>query len=162
VQERHQSPSKKAVKRVVAQNKKAYHDFFIEEPIECGIELYGTEVKSIRQGKVNLKDSYASVEKGEMFVRGMHISPYEKGNVFNKDPLRVRKLLLHRREINKLMGLAMQQGYSIIPLSVYFLGSKVKVEISLAKGKKLYDKRDDAAKKDAKRDIDRSIKERSR
>jgi len=147
---------------MVAQNKKAYHDYFIEEILECGIELFGTEVKSIRQGKVNLKDSYASVDKGEMFVKGMHISPYEKGNIFNKDPLRVRKLLLHRREINKFLGLAMQQGYSIVPLSVYFLGSKVKVEISLAKGKKQYDKRDDAAQRDAKRDIDRTMKERNR
>lgn len=127
-----------------------------------GIELFGTEVKSVRQGRVNLKDSFAAVDRGEMFVRGMHISPYEKGNVFNKDPLRVRKLLLHKREINRLLGLSMQQGYSIIPLRVYFKGSKVKIEIALAKGKKLYDKRDDAASRDAKRDIDRSLKERSR
>lgn len=147
---------------MVAQNKKAYHDYFIEETIECGIELFGTEVKSIRQGKVNLKDSYASVDKGEIFVNGMHISPYERGNIFNKDPLRRRKLLLHRREIDKLHGQAMQQGYSLVPVSVYFFGSKVKVELALAKGKKLYDKRDDAAKRDAKREIDRSLKTRNR
>ncbi|OQB14768.1 MAG: SsrA-binding protein [Firmicutes bacterium ADurb.Bin193] len=146
----------------MAQNKKARHDYFIEDTLEAGIELFGTEVKSVRQGKVNLKDSYATVDNGEMFVRGMHISPYEKGNVFNKDPLRVRKLLLHRREINRLLGLSMQQGYSIIPLGVYFKGSKVKLEIALAKGKKLYDKREDAASRDAKRAIDRSLKERNR
>lgn len=148
--------------RVVAQNKKAWHDYFIEETFETGIELFGTEVKSVRQGKINLKDSYASVDRGEMYVKGMHISPYEKGNVFNKDPIRVRKLLLHRSEINKLFGLAMQQGFSIIPLQVYFKGSRVKLEIGLAKGKKLYDKRDDAASRDAKRDIDRSLKERNK
>ena len=148
--------------KLVAQNKKARHDYFIEDTIEAGIELFGTEVKSIRLGKINLKDSYVSVDDGEMYVKNMHISPYEKGNVFNKDPLRVRKLLLHKNEINKYFGLSMQQGYSIIPLQVYFKGSKVKLEIALAKGKKLYDKRDSAAKKDAKRDIERSIKERNK
>ena len=149
-------------KRNIAQNKKAYHDFFVEETIECGIELLGTEVKSLREGRVNLKDSYCSIVKGEVFVNGMHISPYEKGNIFNKDPMRVRKLLLHRREINKLIGLSKQQGYTIVPTSLYFLGSKVKLEMALAKGKKLYDKRDDAAKRDAKRAMDRAVKERSR
>ncbi|MBO7208875.1 MAG: SsrA-binding protein SmpB [Clostridia bacterium] len=148
--------------KVVAQNKKAFHDYFIEEKFECGIELFGTEVKSIRQGKVNLKDSFASVEKGEMFVTGMHISPYEQGNIFNKDPLRKRKLLMHKREIMRLLGLVKQQGYSLIPTSVYFNGSKVKVELALAKGKKLYDKREDAAKRDAKRNIDRTIKEHNK
>lgn len=156
------STVKKDAKRNIAQNKKAYHEYFIEETIECGIELFGTEVKSLRQGKVNLKDSYCNIVKGEVFVNGMHISPYEKGNIFNKDPLRVRKLLLHRREINKLIGLSQQQGYTLVPISLYFVGSKVKLEMALAKGKKLYDKRDDAAKRDAKRDMDRMIKERNR
>lgn len=156
------STAKKDVKRNIAQNKKAYHEYFIEESIECGIELFGTEVKSLRQGKVNLKDSYCNIVKGEVFVNGMHISPYEKGNIFNKDPLRVRKLLLHRKEINKLIGLSQQQGYTLVPTSLYFVGSKVKLEMALAKGKKLYDKRDDAAKRDAKRDMDRMIKERNR
>ena len=153
---------KKAEKRNIAQNKKAYHDYFIEETLECGIELFGTEVKSLREGRVNLKDSYCNIVKGEVFVNGMHISPYEKGNIFNKDPMRVRKLLLHRREINKLIGLSQQQGYTLIPTSLYFLGSKVKLELALAKGKKLYDKREDAAKRDAKRDMDRMLKERNR
>ena len=153
---------KTVAKRNIAQNKKAYHDFFIEETIECGIELFGTEVKSLREGRVNLKDSYCNVVKGEVFVNGMHISPYEKGNIFNKDPMRVRKLLLHRREINRLIGLVQQQGYTLVPTSLYFLGSKVKLEMALAKGKKLYDKRDDAAKRDAKRDMDRVMKERFR
>ncbi len=153
--------SKESIKNV-AQNKKAYHDFFIEDKYECGIELFGTEVKSIRQGKINLKDSYASIDKGELFVNGMHISPYEQGNIFNKDPLRKRKLLMHRREINRLFGLVKQQGYSLIPTLVYFKGSKVKIELALAKGKKLYDKRDDAAKRDAKRNIDRTLKEQNK
>ena len=149
---------KKAEKRNIAQKKKAYHDYFIEETIECGLELFGTEVKSLREGRVNLKDSYCNIVKGEVFVNGMHISPYEKGNIFNKDPMRVRKLLLHRREINKLIGLSQQQGYTLIPTSLYFLGSKVKLELALAKGKKLYDKRDDAAKRDAGRMIERTLK----
>ena len=153
---------KKEEKRNIAQNKKAYHEYFIEETIECGIELFGTEVKSLREGRVNLKDSYCNIVKGEVFVNGMHISPYEKGNIFNKDPMRVRKLLLHRREINRLIGLVQQQGYTLVPTSLYFLGSKVKLEMALAKGKKLYDKRDDAAKRDAKRDMDRVMKERFR
>lgn len=153
---------KGTVKRNIAQNKKAYHDYFVEETIECGIELFGTEVKSLRQGKVNLKDSYCNIVDGEVFVNGMHISPYEKGNIFNKDPMRVRKLLLHRREINKLIGLSKQQGYTLVPTALYFVGSKVKLEMALAKGKKLYDKRDDAAKRDAKREMDRVVKERNR
>lgn len=143
------------------QNKKARHDFFIEETFEAGIELFGTEVKSIREGKINLKDSYATVDKGELFVKGMHISPYEKGNIFNKNPIRERRLLLHKKEINKLFGLSMQQGYSIIPLRVYFKGHRVKIEIALAKGKKLYDKREDSAKRDAKLAMDRMLKERA-
>lgn len=154
--------AKKDAKRIIAKNKKAYHDFFIDETYECGIELFGTEVKSLREGKVNLKDSFCSVVKGEVFVNGMHISPYEKGNIFNRDPMRVRKLLLHRREINKLLGLVQQQGYTLVPTQLYFSGSKVKVEMALARGKKLYDKRADAAKRDVKRDIERSLKERVR
>ena len=146
----------------IAQNKKARHDYFIEETYECGIELVGTEVKSLREGKVNLKDSYASITEGEVFVKNMHISPYEKGNIFNKDPLRERKLLLHKREILKLIGKIKEKGYSLIPLSLYFKNSKVKMELALARGKKLYDKRDDIAKKDATREIDRRMKESNR
>ncbi|MBE7053976.1 MAG: SsrA-binding protein SmpB [Ruminococcaceae bacterium] len=146
----------------IAQNKKARHDYFIEETYECGIELVGTEVKSLREGKVNLKDSYASITDGEVFVKNMHISPYEKGNIFNKDPLRERKLLLHKREILKLIGKIKEKGYSLIPLSLYFKNSKVKLELALARGKKLYDKRDDIAKKDANREIDRRMKESAR
>jgi SsrA-binding protein len=149
-------------KRLVAQNKKAYHDYFIEETYECGIELTGTEVKSVRQGKVNLKDSFASVDKGEVFAYGVHISPYEQGNRFNTDPMRPKKLLLHKREIMTLLGKVAQQGYSLVPTSVYFVKSKAKLELALAKGKKLYDKREDAAKRDAKRDIDRALKDRNR
>ncbi len=151
--------TKESVK-VVAQNKKAYHDYFVEEKYEAGIELFGTEVKSIRKGALNLKDSWCSIVKGEIFVNGMHVSPYEQGNIYNKDPLRVRKLLMHKREIEKLFSLIKQQSYTLIPLSVYFLGSKVKVEVGLCKGKKLYDKREDAAKKSAKRDIERAMKEK--
>ncbi len=146
--------------KITAQNKKAFHDYFVEEKYEAGIELFGTEVKSIRQGKLNLKDSWCSVVEGEIFINGMHISPYEQGNIFNRDPMRVRKLLMHKREIIKLFSLVKQDGYSLIPLSVYFSGSKVKVEVGLCKGKKLYDKRADAAAKSAKRDIDRAMKER--
>jgi len=145
--------------KIVAQNKKARHDYFIEDTIEAGIVLSGTEVKSIRQGKVNLKDSYATIEGGEVILNGMHISPYEQGNIFNKDPLRDRKLLLHRREINRLTGLIQQKGLTLVPLQLYFKRGKVKVELGIAKGKKLYDKRDDIAKRDAKREIDRRIKE---
>jgi len=148
--------------KVVAQNKKGYHDYFIEEKYEAGIECFGTEVKSIRKGTLNLKDSWCSVDKGENIVNGMHVSPYEQGNIYNKDPLRVRKLLMHKREIEKLFSLTKQQSYTLIPLSVYFLGSKVKVEVGLCKGKKLYDKREDAAKKSAKRDIERALKENQR
>ena len=145
-------------KKTIAVNKKAGHDYFIEETFEAGIELAGTEVKSIRAGKVNLKDAFATVDKGELFVHGMHISPYEKGNIFNKDPLRSRKLLMHRREIDKLLGLVMREGYSLIPVSLYFSGSRVKVALGLCRGKKLYDKREDAAKKSAKKEMDRAIK----
>ncbi|MBQ8000006.1 MAG: SsrA-binding protein SmpB [Ruminococcus sp.] len=150
----------KTEKRVIAQNKKAYHDYFIEETYEAGIELFGTEVKSIRQGKLNLKDSWCSVVEGEMFVNGMHVSPYEQGNIFNRDPMRVRKLLLHKREIIKLFSLVKQDGYSLIPLSVYFIGSKVKVEVGLCKGKKLHDKRATDAERSAKREIERAMKDR--
>ena len=147
-------------KRIIAQNRKAYHDYFVEDKYEVGIALAGTEVKSIRDKKVNLKDSYISCKTGEAMLIGMHISPYEKGNIFNKDPLRTRKLLLHRREINKLIGLTQQEGYSLIPLEIYFLGSKVKLEIGLCKGKKNYDKRHTTAERDAKRRMDRAVKER--
>ena len=146
----------------ISQNKKAFHDYFVEEQFETGIVLSGTEVKSIRQGKVNLKDSYCSIEAGEIFVNGMHISPYEKGNIFNKDPLRKRKLLMHKREIAKLFGCVKQDGYSLIPLSMYFKGSKVKINLGLCKGKKLYDKRDAIAKRDANREMDRHLKEYNR
>lgn len=144
--------------RTVAQNKKAYHDYFVEETYEAGLELYGTEVKSIREGRVNLKDSWCHIKDGEIFAYGMHISPYEKGNIFNRDPLRPKKLLMHKREINKLFGLMKQQGYAIIPLSVYFVRGRAKLKIGLCKGKKLYDKREDAAKKAANRDIERSMR----
>ena len=146
--------------KVIANNKKATHDYFVLEKLEAGIVLSGTEIKSLRAGNVNLKDSWVSVKEGEAFVLGMHISPYEKGNIFNKDPLRVRKLLLHRREIDKLIGKVTLDGLSIVPLSVYLKGSRAKLEIALVKGKKLYDKRDDAAKRDAKRDMDRAMKVR--
>ncbi len=144
--------------KTIAQNKKAYHEYFVMENFETGIELFGTEVKSIRQGRVNLKDAWCTIEDGEIFVKGMHISPYEQGNIFNKDPMRVRKLLMHKREIMRLFGLVKQQGYSLIPLSLYFKGSRVKLQLGLCKGKKLYDKRDDMAKRDAQRDIDRAVK----
>lgn len=144
--------------RTVAQNKKAYHDYFVEETYEAGLELYGTEVKSIREGRVNLKDSWCHIKDGEIFAYGMHISPYEKGNIFNRDPLRPKKLLMHKREINKLFGLMKQQGYALIPLSVYFVRGRAKLKLGLCKGKKLYDKREDAAKKAANRDIERSMR----
>src|SRR5574344_660438 len=137
--------------KTIAQNKKAFHDYFVMESFETGIELCGTEVKSVRQGKVNLKDAWCTIEDGEMWVKGMHISPYEMGNIFNKDPLRVRKLLMHKREIMRLFGTVKQEGYSLIPISLYFKGSKVKMQLGLCKGKKLYDKRDDMAAKQAKR-----------
>ena len=145
--------------KVIANNKKAYHDYFILEKYEAGISLAGTEVKSLRQGRCNLKDSWCSVVKGELFVNGMHISPYDHGNIWGKDPMRVRKLLMHKREINKLFGTLQQQGLSLIPLSIYFKGSLVKLELGLCKGKELYDKREAAAQKTAKRDIDRAMKE---
>jgi len=148
--------------KVIAQNKKARHDYFIEDTLEAGIALSGTEVKSIRLGKVNLKDSHAAVHQGDMYVYGMHISPYEQGNIFNKDPLRIRKLLLHRREINKLYGLVKQDGYALVPLQVYLRNGKVKLELALAKGKKTYDKRETAALQAAARDIDRAMKDRGR
>ena len=149
-------------KRVVAQNRKAYHDYFVEDTYEAGIELFGTEVKSIRQGKVNLKDCYCVVEDGEMYVLGMHISPYEQGNIFNRDPLRKKRLLMHKREIIRLYAQVRQEGFTLVALSVYFLGSKVKIEIGVCKGKKLYDKRESIAERDAKREIDRVVKERNR
>ena len=152
---------KKEAVRTIAQNKKAYHDYFVEEKYEAGIALFGTEVKSIRAGNVNLKDSYCSFDGGEMFVTGMHVSPYEQGNIFNREPLRERKLLMHRREIMKLQGLVQQKGYTLVPLSLYFSGSHVKVEVGLCRGKKLYDKRDADAKRQADRDIDRHMKDRS-
>lgn len=148
--------------RTVAQNKKAYHDYFVLEEYEVGIELFGTEVKSIRQGRVNLKDAWCSIDNGEIFVNGMHISPYEQGNIFNRDPLRKKKLLMHKKEIHKLYGTIKQQGLTLIPLSVYFNKGKAKIKVGLCKGKKIYDKRDVAAKKEANRSIDREIKERMR
>ncbi len=148
--------------KTIAQNKKAFHDYFIIEKIEAGIVLKGTEVKSLRLGRVNLKDSWCSIVKNEMFLNGMHISPYEQGNIFNCDPMRVRKLLLHKREINKLFSQVKQKGYSLIPVSIYFKGSKVKLSIGLCKGKKVYDKRADIAKKTAKIDIARAFKEKNR
>lgn len=147
--------------KLIANNKKAYHEYFIDEKYEAGIELAGTEVKSIRMGKCNVKESFVRIEKGEVYVYGMNISPYEKGNIFNKDPLRIRKLLLHRAEIAKLDAKIAQKGYTLVPLQVYFKGSLVKVEIGLARGKKLYDKRDDIAKKDQKREIEREFKVRN-
>lgn len=147
--------------KTIATNKKAFHDYFVEESMEAGIELTGTEVKSLRQGGVNLKDGWCSIDDGEMWIKGMHISPYEKGNLFNRDPLRVRRLLMHKREINRLFGLMKQQGYTLIPLSVYFKGSLVKVQVGLCRGKKLYDKREDAARKDMKREAERALKERN-
>ena len=145
--------------KTIAQNKKAYHDYFIIESMEAGIELKGTEVKSLRAGRVNLKDSWCSIVDGEIFINGMHISPYEQGNIFNKDPMRVKKLLMHKREIMRLFGLVKQDGYSLIPVSVYFKKSRIKVQVGLCKGKKLYDKRADIAAKDAKRNIERHMKE---
>ena len=148
--------------KIVAKNSKAFHDYFIEDRYECGIELVGTEVKSIRQGNVNLKDSFCIIKDGEISVLSMHISPYEKGNIFNKDPRRTRRLLMHKREIMRLFGKIKQDGYSLVPLSIYFKGPRVKLEVGLARGKKLYDKRDSAAKRDAKREIDRAMKSRTR
>lgn len=146
-------------KKIIAKNSTAYHNYTIEDTIEAGIVLSGTEIKSIRQGKVNLKDSYATIRKGECFVYSMHISPYEYGNIYNKDPLRDRKLLLNKREINKLIGKIQTQGYSLVPISLYFKGSLVKLEVGIGKGKKLYDKRQDIAKKDAERRMQKALRE---
>ena len=154
------SETKNGVK-VITNNKKAYHDYFVDEHIEAGIQLFGTEIKSLRQGHVNLKDSYCIIEKGEVFVTGMHISPYEKGNIFNRDPLRAKKLLLHKKEISRLYGLVGQQGVTLIPLSVYFKGSLAKVDLGICRGKKLYDKRESDAKRQAQRDIERYEKGRN-
>ena len=148
--------------KIIAQNKKAYHDYFVDQKYEAGIALFGTEVKSIRQGSLNLKDSYCSIKNGELFVIGMHVSPYEKGNIFNREPLRDRKLLMHKREIMKLHGLVAQKGFSLIPLSLYFSGKNVKLELGLCRGKKLYDKRDSLAEKQADREMDRRMKDSSR
>ena len=147
--------------KMISNNKKARHDYFIEDTFEAGIVLHGTEVKSLRMGKCSVKESFIRVENGEVYIYGMHISPYEKGNIFNKDPLRVKKLLLHKYEINKMLGKMAQQGYTIVPLNVYLKGSLVKVEIGLARGKKLYDKRQDIAKKDMKREAERDFKVRN-
>ena len=148
--------------KTIAQNKKAFHDYFVEESLEAGIELCGTEVKSLRKGQCNLKDAWCSVVNGELLVNGMHISAYEQGNIFNKDPMRVRRLLMHKREIMRLFARIKQDGYSLIPLSVYFKGPRVKLSLGLARGKKLYDKRESAAKRDAKREMDRAMKSRNR
>lgn len=152
--------SNKDDRQIIAQNKKAQHDYFVLETYEAGIELFGTEVKSIRKGRVNLKDSWCSIDGGEIFVNGMHVSPYEQGNIFNRDPMRVKRLLMHKREINRLFGVTKQQGLTLVPLSVYFLNGRAKLEVGLCKGKKNYDKRDVAAKKDAQREIERNFKER--
>lgn len=148
--------------KTISENRQVRHEYFILESLEAGIELFGTEVKSIRAGGVNLKDSWISIENGEAFIRGMHIAPYEKGNIFNRDPYRSRRLLLHKKEIMRLFGQVKQGGYTLIPVSLYFKDSKVKVQVGLCKGKKLYDKRESAAKKDAARDIDRALKTRNR
>ncbi len=146
--------------RIIADNRKARHDYFVTETYEAGIELFGTEVKSLRAGGVNMKDSYCEIDKGEMFALGVHISPYEQGNIFNRDPLRPKKLLMHKREINKLLGLVSREGYTLVPLSLYFKGSRVKMAVGLCKGKKNYDKRDSIAKRDADRAIERAMKEK--
>lgn len=147
--------------KTIAENRKARHDYFVIESYEAGIELFGTEVKSVRAGSVNLKDSYCEVDGGELFALGIHISPYEQGNIFNKDPLRPKKLLMHKREIMKLAGLVSREGYTLVPLSLYFKGSRVKLSLGLCKGKKLYDKRDDIARRDADRDIERHLKSKN-
>ena len=154
--------SEKNGNRLIANNKKAFHDYFIEEKYETGIALHGTEVKSLRMGKCSIKESFVRIENGEVYIYGMHISPYEKGNIFNKDPLRVKKLLMHKKEIYKMSGKIAEQGYTLVPLQVYFKGSLVKVEIGLARGKKLYDKRDDIAKKDQRREVERDYKQKLR
>ncbi len=147
--------------KTIAENRKAFHDYFVEESMEAGIELCGTEVKSLRKGAVNLKDAWCTVDNGELFIKGMHISPYEQGNIFNRDPMRVRRLLMHRREIMRLYGLLkQQQGLTLIPLSLYFKGSRVKVQLGLCRGKKLYDKREDAARRDMKREAERALRQK--
>ena len=156
--ERRDDMAQKAQLKTIAQNKKAYHDYFVDEKYEAGIALFGTEVKSVRGGAVNLKDSYCSIKNGELFVIGMHISPYEKGNIFNREPRRERKLLMHKREIMKLGGLMTQKGFTLVPLSLYFSGKNVQVELGLCRGKKLYDKRDALAEKQAGREMDRQMK----
>ncbi len=148
--------------KLVANNKKAYHDYFIEEKYEAGLVLHGTEVKSLRMGKCSIKEAFIRIEKGEVFIYGMHISPYEKGNIFNKDPLRVKKLLLHRQQIRKLIGNSAEKGYTIVPLQVYFKDGRAKIEIGLARGKKLYDKRQDIARKDQRREAEKELKVRIR
>jgi SsrA-binding protein len=153
--------SEKKSEKIIADNRKARHDYFVIESFEAGVELFGTEVKSLRSGGVNLKDSYCEIDKGELFALGVHISPYEQGNIFNKDPLRPKKLLMHKREIMRLSGLVSREGYTLVPLSLYFKGSYVKMALGLCKGKKLYDKRDDIAKRDADRVIERRMKDRS-
>ena len=153
-------PKKEGIKEI-ASNRKAFHDYFVLERFEAGIELFGTEVKSIRAGQVNLKDSYCTIREGELFVRGMHVSPYEKGNIFNRDPMRPKRLLMHKREIMKLNARVMQDGVALIPLSLYFKDGRVKLELGLCKGKKLHDKRDSEAERQAKRDMDRMMKERN-
>lgn len=152
----------KEPRKLIANNKKARHDYFIEETYEAGISLHGTEVKSLRMGKCSIKEAFVRVEKGEVYIYGMHISPYEKGNIFNRDPLRVKKLLLHKYEINKMIGQMQQKGYTLVPLNIYFKGSLVKVEIGLAKGKKLYDKRQDIAKRDQQREAEKQFKKNMR
>ncbi len=151
---------KKETQKLIANNKKAYHDYFIDETYEAGVALHGTEVKSIRMGKCSIKESFIRIENGEVYVYGMHVSPYEKGNIFNKDPLRVKKLLMHKYEINKLAGKIAEKGYTLVPLQVYFKDGKAKVEVGLARGKKLYDKRQDIAKKDQRREAEREFKQR--
>jgi SsrA-binding protein len=151
----------KETQRLIANNKKAFHDYFIDEKYEAGIALHGTEVKSLRMGKCSIKESFIRIENGEVYIYGMHVSPYEKGNIFNKDPLRVKKLLMHKYEINKLSGKIKEKGYTLVPLQVYFKEGKVKVEIGLARGKKLYDKREDIAKKDSRREMERAFKEKN-
>ena len=160
--ERGVSPTEKRGVKIAAQNRKAFHDYFVEDKYEAGIQLAGTEVKSIRAGTLNLKDSYCTVKDGELWVHSLHISPYEKGNIFNKDPIRPRRLLMHKREIRKLHALVQRDGYTLVPLSVYFKDARVKVEVGVCQGQKNYDKRDAAAKRDANREIDRTMKERRR
>lgn len=152
----------KESRKLIAKNSKAFHDYFVEDRYEAGIELAGTEVKSIRMGNVNLKDSFCTIKDGQMTLNGMHVSPYEKGNIFNREPRRPRRLLMHKREILRLFARIKQDGYSLIPLSVYFKGPRVKLSLGLARGKKLYDKRESAAKRDAKREMDRAMKSRNR